>query len=497
MALDLILDLGHGVSKLSLAENAGTTQPQLVSAVAATYNTITVTFNQAMSFIGAKSVLIVGKYSVVAQVGGRPLNVLWITKTSDTVVVLHTEQMEAVTYDLVVSDVEDAYLQPIDTANDDDSFLGIAPTYPTISQVTSFIGTDVGLQMEDQPDWEPDVTPPYLDNEDPAPSAGGVAKDKIIAFDLIDDETAIDLTTVVITVEGATAYTGATDTFSAPYNGGGSGRTPGVGGPPYSHSFTIQKTADWISSKTIEVRVVAEDDLGNALDVTYDFDITDYAGPTISAQAPTGTGVLRTADVYFEVDDEAGGSGVDLTSLAVDVGGENAIIAGSFQPGWSGTITADGSGGFDVTIDKATDHGSFATVQVDVSVSDLDANPATDNWSFQVEDYLGPEVIPVNPTHGESEVSITSNISVRVQDEDEAVLSTMRVEVDQGGGFALAFDGSTPPYFQAGWDGPGSSITGPDNNRLIIIDKVGVFPTNTLITVKVIAEDPTGNDERI
>jgi hypothetical protein len=496
MALDLLIGLGYGADKVSVAEGAGTTAPQMVSAVATTSDKITVTFNQAMAFVGAKSVLVVGKWALEVQATSEPLQVLWVEKQSDTVVILHVPHQTAVGYAVEVNDVEDAYLQAIDTGNNSDTFLGIAKTYPTITGLKSFYGLDIGLQADDQPDWEPDVVPPYLDNEDPADLDTGVLKDKILTFDLLDLESAINLATVNISVEGSIAYQGSTDTFTAPYNGGGSGKSAIVG-PPGGYNFTIQKTSNWTSSTNVEVRVVAEDAIGNPMDVTYNFDIEDWAGPIISANTPTGSGISKTTSIYFEADDEALGSGVDSATLAVDVDGANAIIGGVFQSGFSGTITPDGSGGYDVTINKTGDYPSYGSIAVDVSVDDNDGNTGVLSWSFDVEDYLGPHVIPLSPTSGQTEVDIASNIRVRITDEQEVVLNTVRIEVDQGGGFELVFDGSTPPYFIPGWDGPSSALTGSSTDRTIEVDKVGSFPTNQLITVKVIADDPDANPERL
>lgn len=495
MALDLIVGLGHGADKNSVVENAGSTDPQVVSATATSTSTIAVTFNQNMAFIGDGAVLHPNKWSIVTQIGGVPLPVLWTEKQSDTVVVLHTPNQAAVTYDLVVVDVVDVYLQPIDTANDDASFLGIAPTFPTVTSVTSFIGLDHGLQAEDQPDWEPDVVPPYVDNEDPAPSAPGVAKEKIIEFDLLDAGDGVDLTTVVITVEGATAYTGATDLFSAPYNDTGSVRTPVVG-PPAGHHFAIEKTSDWESVKTIAVRVVAEDVNGSPLDVTWDFDIEDWDAPDLFNASPTGSGVSKTAPVSFDLHDD---TGVNQATLDVTIEGGAVITGGVFQGSWTGSIVANGFNGFDVSINApAANWDSYGAIAVIIGVDDNDANHADFNWSFNVEDYVGPHIIPVSPTAGELEVGNTTHITIRFQDENEVVLATMKVYVDIGGaGFELAYEGGGSPDFKSGWDGASSALTGPSNNRLLVIDRVGLMPNNEVITVWVFAQDPDGNLERL
>jgi hypothetical protein len=344
-------------------------------------------------------------------------------------------------------------------------------------------------------DTKVDSTAPALSNEDPPNSATLVPKDKVLSFDITDLESGIDVNTFNVEVEGATAYTGATDTFSSPYNGGSSLRSAITDG----FNLAIDKTTDYDSYKLINVRVLADDIIGNSLDTTYSFRIEDYAAPVIDTNAPTGTGVAKEADVSFSTKD-VGGAGIDSATINVVIDTVDAIINGVFQTGFDGVnsdISANAFNGYDVVIDKTTDWGEFATVDVTVDCDDLEGNSATQlNWNFQVEDYLGPLVIPASPTSGETGVSVTTNIAVRLTDADEVVLSTVLIEVDQGGGYATAYDGSAGG-FQSGFSGPGSAVSGPADNRTFTIDPELYLPQNAAITIRVTAEDPTSNPERI
>lgn len=343
--------------------------------------------------------------------------------------------------------------------------------------------------------WKLDSTPPVLADQDPLPGATGVAKDKLIEFSVLDLDSGVDLTTVTIWVEGATAYTGATDTFSAPYNGGGSAHTP-VAGPPAGYHFAIEKTANWASKANITVRVVAQDANGNLLDSTWDFNVEDYEGPTLANSSPTGSGVSKTAPVSFDLHDA---TGVDQSTLDVVIAGDAAISAGVFQGSWTGSIVANGFNGYDITINPPpADWDSYATVSVAVGVDDTGANHSDFGWSFDVEDYLGPQIIPISPTAGELDVANTSHIRISFQDEHEVVLATMKVYVDIGGaGFELVYEGGGSPDFKPGWDGPFSALTGPADNRVLVVDKAGLLPDNEAITVWVFALDPDSNRERL
>jgi hypothetical protein len=106
---------------------------------------------------------------------------------------------------------------------------------------------------------------------------------------------------------------------------------------------------------------------------------------------------------------------------------------------------------------------------------------------------LGPYVIAVSPTWGETRVSLTSHIQIRLQDAVEVVLTTIKVYINSGAGFVLAYEGGGSPDFKPGWDGPASALTGPITNRLLVIDSTAAFPSNTVIGVWVFAEDPGGN----
>jgi hypothetical protein len=119
-----------------------------------------------------------------------------------------------------------------------------------------------------------ETDPPYLDNEDPASSETGVLGTKIVSFDVLDAVSGIDLTTVLIYLEGVLAYNGSTDLFIAPYNAGGSTYSV-ISGPPDGYSFDIQKTSSWDFLSTISVRVIADDTVGNSLDTTYSFVTAD------------------------------------------------------------------------------------------------------------------------------------------------------------------------------------------------------------------------------
>lgn len=494
--LDFLSGFTWGVEKTTVTEGEGLTQPQVTGATSVDTNTIRVTFDSDMLFIeDPASVLVPGNWELKEQISLVLLEVLWVTKVSETQVDIHTPNQRATGYTITALGVKSAWYADIDTANDDANFAGTAPSYPALSAATgefySFFGLDSGMQEEEQTAFAPDTTAPVVSNRIPDIDDTGVAVGTNIQFDLTDLDPGLDMATVEIYIESTLAYRGDTDTFIAPYGGAGSTKSSISNG----WQFLFNPASDFPSWELVSVQVIADDLNGNHLDTTYTFRIEDTNAPTLVNESPTGSGVSQSANISFELHDD--GSGVDSGTLTVVVDGDAAIVNGVFQPPWTGTIVANLFNGYDVTI-NAPGGGwpSYDIIDVEISVDDVAANHADLAWSFSVEDVLGPRVIPVAPVSGDPEVSVTASIEIRFQDEHEVVLTSMKVYIDQGSGFELAYEGGGSPAFKPGWDGPASALTGAVNNRLLTIDKVGSLPPNTLITVWVFAQDPDGNPER-
>lgn len=488
-SIDTYLGFQWGVDKFTLTENEGLVQPKLLSAVAQDPNTVRMSFDMNMMFLeDPGSVLRPDNWSISEQVSGDPLPIYWISKVSDTSVDIHTSNMSGVDYD-VVTTAHSAWDQPVDPANDDATFTGIAESYPTFAAMWTFFGLNSGMQEE-----RIDVSAPYVDNRDPAPLETGVAQTKSIEFDLLDAEGNLDLTTVEIWVEGDKIYNGATDTFlsGVSFDFTGSTRTPIANG----HHFTLDPASDWPPYEVVTTRVYAEDTASFSLDTTWIFTTEDKTDPYIDTNFPTGAGASKSTAVSFSAHDDE--SGVDGTTLNVTIGGTAAIAGGAFQAGFSGTITPDGSGGVDVVINKDTDYDSFVNVLVSVSIDDLEGNSGVLNWSFSVEDYYGCLVTPINPTNGQTDFPTTGSLVLQIEDEDEVVVSSVKVEIDYGMGYEVALEYVGGVFrFNSGWDGLGSEVVEVGGVYTITIDPTFDFAVGSTILVRVTAADPTGNPERL
>jgi len=488
-SIDTYLGFQWGVDKLVLTEDDGAAQPQLLSAVAQDPNTVRMTFDIDMMFLeDLGSVLKPGNWEIAEQVSGDPLPIYWISKVSDKIVDVHVSNMKTVNYEAVTT-AKSAWDQSIDPANDTVSFAGVAKSYPSFASVYALFGLESGAQDE-----QIDVSAPYIENQDPAPLTTGVAQTKSIEFDLLDAEGNLDLTTVEIWVEGDKIYDGATDTFlsGVGFDFTGSTRTPIVNG----HHFTLDPASDWPPYEVVTTRVYAEDTASFSLDTTWIFTTEDKTDPYIDTNFPTGVGASKSTAVTFSAHDDE--SGVDSTTLNVTIGGTAAITGGVFQAGFSGTVTPDGSGGVDVVINKDTDYDSFVNVLVSVSIDDLEGNSGVLNWSFSVEDYYGCLVTPINPTNGQTDFPTTGSLVLQVEDEDEVVVSSVKVEIDYGMGYEVALEYVGGSFqFNSGWDGPGSEVVEVGGVYTITIDPTSDFAVGSTILVRVTAADPTGNPERL
>lgn len=185
--------------------------------------------------------------------------------------------------------------------------------------------------------------PLYVANQDPTPGTVDIALTKVLEFDLLEGDLPIVLEDVEIYVEGALAYSGATDTFSAPYNGPSSARTPIVG-PPAGHHFDINKSSSWSEGSTVVVRAVGAD-TGSPIDQIWYLYILN-PGPLVIPISPTAgeTAVNPFSNIEMQIQD---GGGSVLSSLRVYIrqgsGDWELAYDGSvpeFKPGWDGPASA-------------------------------------------------------------------------------------------------------------------------------------------------------------
>ena len=224
-----------------------------------------------------------------------------------------------------------------------------------------------------------DITsPPYVENQVPAPGTSDVPSDQVLEFDLLQSELPILLDSVEIYVEDSPAYFGAVDTFVAPYDGVGSVRAD-IAGPPAGHHFEIQKDSSWVGGSSISVRVVAQDIGGAPLDQVW-YVTAENLGPLITPLSPISaeTEVDVNSNISIRIQDNNGISGGSIRvfvkegigdwELAYDGGGSP-----QFKEGWDGPDSSLSGNSTDKTliIDKVGRFSQSMQVSVWVFAQDL------------------------------------------------------------------------------------------------------------------------------
>jgi hypothetical protein len=236
-----------------------------------------------------------------------------------------------------------------------------------------FVGTEI---------WElTDDSDPAINGQNPADAASDVSRDSNIYFELDDADLGIDSSSLTVTIGGTAAIsTGSCQT----------GYACTIAQDGFGYNVTINPDTDFSYDASVTVDVSVDDYPGNNGTDSWTFTIGSESGgdsisPTISNRSPASlaSDVARNTNIYFELDDDS--SGVDSSSLTTTVGGNTAITNGSCQTGYSCTITADGSGGYNITINPDSDFSYDASVSIGVSVEDISNNALTSSWTFTIE----------------------------------------------------------------------------------------------------------------
>jgi hypothetical protein len=117
-----------------------------------------------------------------------------------------------------------------------------------------------------------DSQPPFVTDENPAPGQAGVPVVTNIFLKVDDLDAGVDITTVIILIEGVVAY----DDSLGGFQPGFTGPAPVPSGLGYN--FDINPDVDLAVNAEIDVRVIARDLASNLADVTYSFFTTARLG---------------------------------------------------------------------------------------------------------------------------------------------------------------------------------------------------------------------------
>ncbi len=166
--------------------------------------------------------------------------------------------------------------------------------------------------------------------------------------------------------------------------------------------------------------------VGNSLKLV----VKEKVKPTISITSPgAGAYVINNKQpIIFQLRDEAGGSGIDLSSLALKIDGGSTIGSGS-----SGMVCNAVTNGYDCTYTPPASLSDGAHT-VTINVSDNDGNAATQASRTYTVDTVPPVLNVTNPS--DSFITNTAAMMVQGSTNDETsspVTVTVKLNgVDQG-----------------------------------------------------------------
>jgi len=251
---------------------------------------------------------------------------------------------------------------------------------------------------------------PIISNRDPAPDETEVSVDKVVSFDVTDEDGNLRLDTTVITIEGNTAYT--SEAFVAPYDGGSSAVTPIVDG----YTFEIDKTGSYDEYSTITAAAYAEDTQGGILDTSWSFFTEDNTEPVLQNQnpAPSASNVALYRDIYLEIIDSY--SGLDVSTVEITIDGEVAWTSDAIQSGFTGSKSSI-TNGYSYTLNKTDGLSEGQSILVEVYAQDRFSTPNTldTSYSFTTRDVF-PYIINQDPAPDEVDVPADSYVEFDAYD---------------------------------------------------------------------------------
>ena len=243
-----------------------------------------------------------------------------------------------------------------------------------------------------------DGDPPYLDNEDPAPSATGVDVDKDIVFNLKDDDSGVDQSTVIIQIHRGSGWeiVWSSDTeqlsdVTVTKNVISAGNI----------QYTIDPDLVFPWNQTVQVRVQADDLFvpTNSLDTTYSFQ-TDTTGgadtdpPYLDNKDPVDgkINVALNSTVTFDIIDLK--HSIDQSSVIIQINRYSTIwetiwTGDTQQPGFSVTKTVLSSNQVRYVIDPVANFVKNQTVQIRVQADDTATSPNSMDETYDFETVLG------------------------------------------------------------------------------------------------------------
>jgi hypothetical protein len=304
------------------------------------------------------------------------------------------------------------------------------------------VSVNNGVTLNQTWDFRTESSPPYIEGEFPSPGSTLVLKDTDISFLVVDPDGYIDVSTIDAYVNGTLVCEGGI--FYPPFTGT---ITPTLSVDGYNaYQIVLDRTSDFLSNEIVSVQAYADSYGGYTQAIPYwngfswnqfswETSVDDYSSTSSSwsfttspfdvsaplilnrSPSPGATNVSTAALISFDAVDSQ--TDVQLSTLQVQVNGNNALLGTSFIAPYNGpfsSITPTIAGGYDgyhIDIDSSIIYSGSVTVSA--YIEDAYGSSVNSNWSFRCSDSVnvlyfsdgyGLKAIEVADLVGESQDSI-------------------------------------------------------------------------------------------
>jgi hypothetical protein len=255
------------------------------------------------------------------------------------------------------------------------------------------------------------------------------------------------------------------------------------------------------SFETVVVKTSASD--STSFNSSFSFRIIETTYPVISEIAPAN-GSLDNAPntpIFFQITDQ--GSGVLPATLIVSLNitqnmiitGENAILLGVIQPGYTGSITTLGTT-LDVFLTRTVEFDSNAAVTVAIQGQN-EANVVNGSFQFEILDVSPPTLSNFIPAKDSVNISESSTVSLTISDNNGSGINLSTLNVTLNGTYAIRNGIKQFPFLL-----PSSQILlspSPANiqTAILVLNATDDFPAAQFVQVYVSAKDSRSNQTNL
>lgn len=171
----------------------------------------------------------------------------------------------------------------------------------------------------------------------------------------------------------------------------------------------------------------------------------DTVNPTVTPINPVAneTGVSTNVTMKIEIEDDS--SGTANVPLYVIVNGVVAVTNTYIPSPFSGTVVANGSLGWTITINPDFPFSNFQVVNMLVITEDLSGNNTNFNYQFTTggPDSTPPTISLISPSDSAADVAANSAVILRVEDNSSIISNSIVIHIEGSTAFSNGlFDSS-------------------------------------------------------